>query len=216
LFNRLLERDRAIVTPIAGTTRDVISETAQIDGLPVKLLDTAGIRATADVIEAQGVERSWETLADADVVLAVLDLSEPLEAVDRELLERAQASGRAIVVGNKADLARKAEVDGEALEVSASTGAGVDALRRAIRETAAPAPEGGLEGGFLTSLRHERLLRECLGFLDTAERAVRAETPHEMLLLDLYSALRPIDAVTGATTVDDILNGIFSTFCIGK
>ena len=216
LFNRLLERDRAIVTPIAGTTRDVISETAQIDGLPVKLLDTAGIRATADVIEAEGVERSWEALADADVVLAVLDLSQPLEAVDRELLDRAHASGRALVVGNKADLPRLAQLDGDAIEVSATAGDGIDALRRKIRETAAPAPEGGVEGGFLTSLRHEQLLRECSRNLDKAELAIRNSTPHEMLLLDLYSALHPIDAVTGATTVDDILDGIFSTFCIGK
>ena len=216
LFNRLLERDRAIVTPIPGTTRDVVSETAEIDGLPVKLLDTAGIRATADVVEAEGVERSWEALADADVVLAVLDLSEPLEAVDRELLERAHASGSGLVVGNKADLPRQASVEGEALEVSATTGEGMDALRQAIRETAAPAPEGGVEGGFLTSLRHEQLLRECMGYLEQAEEAVRGGVPHEMLLLDLYSALRPLDAVTGATTVDDILDGIFSTFCIGK
>ena len=216
LFNRLLERDRAIVTPIAGTTRDVISETAQIDGLPVKLLDTAGIRATADLIEAEGVERSWETLADADVVLAVLDLSQPLEAVDRELLERAHASGRALVVGNKADLPRQAMLDGDAIEVSATTGAGVDALRCAIRETAAPAPEGGVEGGFVTSLRHEQLLRESLRYLAKAGQAIQDATPHEMLLLDFYSALRPIDSITGATTVDDILQSIFSTFCIGK
>jgi tRNA modification GTPase len=216
LFNRLLERDRAIVTPIAGTTRDVIGETAQIDGLPVRLLDTAGIRATADVIEAEGVERSWEALADADVILAVLDLSEPLDAADHELLARAQASGQALVVGNKSDLPRRAALENGALEVCATTGAGFGALRAAIRETAAPTPDSGIEGGFLTNIRHEQLLRECLANLDKAEQAIESNTPHEMLLLDLYSALRPIDAVTGTTSADDILDGIFSTFCIGK
>ena len=216
LFNRLLERDRAIVTPIPGTTRDVISESAQLDGLPVRLLDTAGIRATSDLIEAEGVERSWEALADADLVLAVIDLSQPLEASDRELLARAGASGRALLVANKVDLPRRAALDGEALEVSAITGDGVDELRRAICRTAAPPPAGGVEEAFLTSLRHERLLRECLEFLNKAAEAVPAQTPHEMLLLDLYSALRPLDAVTGATTVEDILGSIFSTFCIGK
>ena len=216
LFNRLLQRDRAIVTAIPGTTRDVISETAQIGGLPVRLLDTAGIRATADVIEAEGVGRSWEALADADLILAVVDLSQPLEAVDHELIGRARASGQALVVGNKADLPRQADSALEAMEVSAASGAGLDALRLAIREQAAPAPEGGVESGFLTNVRHEQLLRECLQWLDKAAEAVRVQTPHEMLLLDLYSALRPIDSVTGATTVDDILGGIFSTFCIGK
>ncbi|MCB1021733.1 MAG: 50S ribosome-binding GTPase, partial [Acidobacteria bacterium] len=194
----------------------VVSETAQIDGLPVKLLDTAGIRATADVVEAQGVERSWEALADADLILAVVDLSQPLDDADRELLARAAASGQALVIGNKADLPRHAEAGCETIAVSATTGEGLDTLRRAIRETAAPAPDGGVEGAFLTSLRHERLLRESLEYLDKAAEAIRLGTPHEMLLLDLYSALRPVDAITGATTVDDILDGIFSTFCIGK
>jgi tRNA modification GTPase len=216
LFNRLLERDRAIVTPVPGTTRDVISETAQVGGIPVKLLDTAGIRATTDLIEAEGVERSWEALADADLILAVLDLSQPLDDVDRELIARARAAGNALIAGNKSDLPRQASVDVDAIAVSAQTGAGIESLREAIREAAAPAPDGGVESAFLTSIRHEQLLKESLSFLDQAETAIQTGIPHEMLLLDLYSALRPLDAVTGATTVDDILDGIFSTFCIGK
>lgn len=214
LFNRLLQQDRAIVTPIAGTTRDVVSEFAEIDGIPVKLLDTAGIRATADVIEAEGVERSWTALADADIVLAVFDLSEPLDATDRELLAKAHAAGQGIAVGNKCDLPQQAANTGEHIAVSASTGAGIDGLRQTIRDKAAPHREQ--DGAFITSLRHERLLREALESLAQAAAAAANETPHEMLLLDLYSALRPIDAVTGATSIDDILNNIFSTFCIGK
>ncbi len=215
LFNRLLQSDRAIVAPQPGTTRDVVSETAQIEGLPVRLLDTAGIRSTADLVEAEGVERSWAALADADLVLAVVDLSQPLEETDRELLNKATESGRALTIGNKSDLPRAITLD-DALEVSAATGAGVDDLRRRIVQTAAPRPEDGEESTFLTNLRHEKLLRECQKHLAQAERAIQQKTPHEMLLLDLYSALRPLDAVTGATTADDILGEIFSTFCIGK
>lgn len=213
LFNRLLQQDRSIVTAAAGTTRDVISEFAEIDGIPVKLLDTAGIRATADVIEAEGVERSWAALADADIVLAVFDLSQPLDETDGELLHKAHASGQGIAVGNKCDLPTQADA-GDYTPVSATTGEGIDGLRRAIRNKAAPAREH--EGAFITSLRHERLLRESQEALDNAKTAIGSQIPHEMLLLDLYSALRPIDAITGATTVDDILNNIFSTFCIGK
>jgi tRNA modification GTPase len=213
LFNRLLQQNRSIVTATAGTTRDVVSEFVEIDGIPVKLLDTAGIRATSDVIEAEGVDRSWAALADADIVLAVFDLSQSLDETDRELLHKSRVSGQGIAVGNKCDLARQAE-DAGFTPVSAATGEGIDDLRRAIRDKATPAREQ--EGAFITSLRHERLLRESLEALENAKTAIGNQIPHEMLLLDLYSALRPIDAVTGATTIDDILNNIFSTFCIGK
>ncbi len=213
LFNRLLQQERSIVTPTAGTTRDVVSEFAEIDGIPVKLLDTAGIRATADIIEAEGVERSWAALADADIVLAVFDLSQPLDETDRELLHKAHASGQGIAVGNKCDLPQQADAR-DYTPVSATSGEGIDALRQAIRDKAAPRREQ--EGAFITNLRHEGLLRESLESLENAKTAIGSQVPHEMLLLDLYSALRPIDAVTGATTVDDILNNIFSTFCIGK
>jgi len=214
LFNRLVGRDRAIVTPEAGTTRDVVSETASIDGIPVRLLDTAGIRATEDVAEAQGVERSWEALADADLTLVVVDLSESLDETDERLLRKCAEAGRGIVVGNKADLDARADLPPEALAVSATTGQGIEDLRRTIVDLAAPRP--GQESAFLTNLRHEQLLRESLESLADAEKAVRDSIPHEMLLLDLYSALRPVDAITGATTNDDVLATIFSTFCIGK
>jgi tRNA modification GTPase len=100
--------------------------------------------------------------------------------------------------------------------VSALTGRGIDALRDGVFRAVAPAEGGEIETGFITSLRHERLLRESLAYLEKAAAAVAGKIPHEMLLLDLYGALRPLDAITGATTADDILNRIFSTFCIGK
>jgi tRNA modification GTPase len=212
LFNRLLEQDRAIVTEIPGTTRDVVSETAAIGGIPVKLFDTAGIRETAERVEALGIERSYQAIADADLALVVIDASQPPHSEDDSLIAR--AGPRALIVANKSDLGATS-LPG-AIAVSALTGDGIPALRAAI--LAAVAPEGALEQetGFITSLRHERLLRESAEWLEKARGAVKSAIPHEMLLLDLYAALRPIDAITGATTADDILNRIFSTFCIGK
>jgi tRNA modification GTPase len=214
LFNRLLEQDRAIVTDIPGTTRDLVSEVAAIRGIPVKLVDTAGIRASEGLVETLGIERSFQAMADADLTLVVVDLSMVIEQADHELIDRAKSQGRALIVGNKSDLPHQ-ELEG-AIAVSALTGAGVENLREAIIAAIASGGAAEPETGFITSLRHEQLLRESLGDLVKARGAVADNIPHEMLLLDLYAALRPIDAITGATTADDILNRIFSTFCIGK
>ncbi len=216
LFNSLLKQDRAIVTDIPGTTRDLVSETASIDGIPVRFVDTAGIRAGQDLVEKLGIARSYRAMADADVTLVVVDLSAPVNeqgrAEDQALIGKAREQGRYILVGNKCDLPRVADLAEVHLPVSALTGEGVEDLRRRIR----PAAGEEQELGFITSIRHEQLLRESLEALDQARKATEFGIPHEMLLLDLYAALRPIDAITGATTADDILNRIFSTFCIGK
>jgi tRNA modification GTPase len=214
LFNRLLEQDRAIVTEIPGTTRDTVSESFVLGGIPVKLVDTAGIRESPDRIESLGIERSFQAIADADVTLVVLDASSPLTPEDHRLVEQLQ-DRKPILVANKSDLPGACEVE-HAISVSALTGAGLEQLRQAILARLAP---GGLvqpEEGAITSTRHVHLLRETLEALQHAQRAVEYAIPHEMLLLDLYAALRPLDAITGATTADDILNRIFSTFCIGK
>jgi tRNA modification GTPase len=210
LFNRLLEQDRAIVTDIPGTTRDLVSETASVEGIPVKFVDTAGIREGLDRVESLGIERSYQAMADADLTVVVLDSSVPLESEDEALIARAQ--GKSLIVANKCDLA----ASNIGLPVSALTGAGIPELRRAIVDAIAPRGRIEQEGGFITSLRHEQLLRESQEALEQALTANGLGIPHEMLLLDLYAALRPIDAITGATTADDILNRIFSTFCIGK
>ena len=152
-------------------------------------------------------------MADADLTLVVLDLSAPLEDGDRELIGRARTQGRHLIVGNKSDLDRRAEVGCDGVPVSALTGEGIPELRRQILQAIAPAEH---EPGFITSIRHEKLLRDALVSLDAARGAVARSIPHEMLLLDLYAALQSLDGLTGATTVDDILNRIFSTFCIGK
>ena len=218
LFNRLLEQDRAIVTEIPGTTRDLVSETAAIEGIPVRFVDTAGIRPSQDLVETLGIERSYQAMADADLTLVVVDISAVLAPQDLELIQRALRQGKVLVIGNKCDLPRAVEFEEieNALRVSALTGEGIGELRAAIVEALAPRGRLEQEGGFITSLRHEQLLRESREALQQARQAVGLGIPHEMLLLDLYAALRPIDAITGATTADDILNRIFATFCIGK
>lgn len=216
LFNRLLEQDRAIVTDIPGTTRDLVSETAALGGIPIRFVDTAGIRAGQDLVESLGIERSFQAMADADITLVVLDLSAPIEDHDRDLLRRAAELGRHIVVGNKCDLPRAAEVEVEFVPVSALCNTGIEELRQRILAALAPDGVREQESGFITSLRHEQLLKESREAMQKAREAVGFGIPHEMLLLDFYAALQPIDAVTGATTADDILNRIFSTFCIGK
>jgi tRNA modification GTPase len=215
LFNRLLEQDRAIVTDIPGTTRDLVSETASIGGIPVKLYDTAGIRESAERVESLGIERSYQAMADADLTLVVVDLSEPEAAGDRELIARVARQGRWLLAGNKCDLGRAGAWKG-AIPVSTLTEEGITSLRDAILEAIAPRGAWEQETGFITSLRHEQLLRECGRYLEKAQSATLSAIPHEMLLLDLYAALQPLDAITGATTADDILNRIFSSFCIGK
>jgi tRNA modification GTPase len=212
LFNRLLEQDRAIVTDIPGTTRDLVSETTSLEGIPVRFVDTAGIRIGQDLVENLGIERSYQAMADADVTLVVVDGAAPLKQEDHDLIARAREQGKSVVVANKSDLGR---LDG-IVAVSALTGDGVPELKKRLIETIAPRGQIEQEGGFITSLRHEQLLKESREALDAARNATTAGIPHEMLLLDLYAALRPIDAITGATTADDILNRIFSTFCIGK
>lgn len=130
------------------------------------------------------------------------------------LLERAE--GRRVLVGNKADLPRAMECDWDLCEVSALTGEGVEELRRRLVRAIAPQGFAAPQSGFITSLRHEQLLKEAREALERAAQAVTVGLPHELLLIDCYAALGPIDAITGATTADDILNRIFSTFCIGK
>ena len=219
LFNRLVERERAIVTATPGTTRDLVSETVAIGGIPVKLVDTAGIRRALDEAESIGIRKSMEALTDADLVLVVFDSSQRLTDEDAELLS--QVAGRpAIAVANKADLpGNKWSAPGAELttiRTSATSGEGIPELRKEILRHIGGETGTQTETGFLTNLRHQERVRESITALAAARVAVENKVPHEMLLLDLYSALQPLDEITGATTSDDILNLIFSTFCIGK
>jgi len=217
LFNRLVERERAIVTATPGTTRDLVTERISLDGIPLELVDTAGLREGLEEAEQMGIARSREALADAALVLVVLDATEALNDEERGLLEAVK--GRpAVVVVNKSDLAfgeRKEDVGEIAVvRTSALTGEGIGELRERILALAT----GGAaeESGMLTSLRHHRAIVTTLAALGDAGQANAGGIPHEMILLDLYRGLWALDSLTGQTTSDDILNLIFSTFCIGK
>jgi tRNA modification GTPase len=232
LFNRLLNMDRAIVTEIPGTTRDLVTESASIGGIPVHLVDTAGIRATADAVEKIGVERTHQAMADSDLRLLVVDTSQDWTEEDQELLHKTRSMGSLLVCANKADLPErtsKAAIElailgengespapAQTVITSALTGQGIEELRGKIMQAAGAVNSSGQEGELVTNLRHQQLLKESLAALYRCREAAGNRVHHEMLLLDLYDALRPLDTITGATDVEDILGIIFSRFCIGK
>ena len=217
LFNRLVERDRAIVTAAPGTTRDLVTERVSLDGIPVELVDTAGLRDAIDEAESLGIAKSREAMAEADIVLLVRDATQPLHREDEATIA-AHADRPLLIALNKRDLAPQAALPASAhpiISTSALTGEGISELRRAILATlsaAAPTSETAL----LTNLRQQQAVSNTLAALARAQQATAASIPHEMLLLDLYEALQSLDALTGVTTTDDILRLIFSTFCIGK
>ena len=216
LFNRLLETERAIVTADPGTTRDAISERVSIAGIPVELIDTAGLRDAETEAEAQGIARSRTHMAEADVVLHVIDASQTPHPED-QATRAALTSRTHVLVANKVDLLdthRDLLETGLGLPVSAFTGAGIAALRQAI--VAALGAAGSQSSALVTNLRQHNELTSALTALAAARVAVGQFLPHELLLLDLHAALEALDALTGQTTTDDILGLIFSTFCIGK
>ncbi|MGA8940154.1 MAG: GTPase, partial [Acidobacteriaceae bacterium] len=221
LFNRLLERERAIVTPLPGTTRDTVEESVALGGVPLRLIDTAGLRGDSgvDVAEMQGILRSREALADADLVLLVHDATAEWTEGEREVaagLREAGVERPHLVVWNKVDLlAEGALVPAGVIGTSALTGAGMEELRGAILEQLGAA--GALaESGALNTLRQQEAVEATLAALRDAAAANEARLPHEIILMDLHRGLRALDSLTGATTPDDILARIFSTFCIGK
>jgi tRNA modification GTPase len=250
LFNRLLNEERAIVTPIPGTTRDLVAETANLGGIPLRFVDTAGVREALDEVEKIGVERTFSAIADSDLRLMVVDASGPWTEDDTLLLEKLRPLGALLVALNKSDLpphvsfasplgkdvgahghaplhfadARTlAPVEADAgptppqiVRTSALTGEGIHELKEKILALATPTRDIAPEGEFITNLRHQQLIKNSLGGLAKARQAAEQQTPHEMLLLDLYDALRPLDLLTGATYADDVLDIIFKTFCVGK
>jgi tRNA modification GTPase len=218
LFNSLLVVDRAIVTDVPGTTRDTLSEVVNVHGIPVLLTDTAGVRSSQDKIEALGVERTRRAIADADLVLVVLDGSQPLTPEDKEVLAEV-TDCLALVVANKSDLGRAPQSLNSqsltSLEVSAKTGAGLEALRAAIIK---PFVERDTQdtGLLVTDARHHDLLRRAQNSLTAAGEALEHRRSEELILVGLYDALRYLGEITGETTPDDVLAQIFATFCIGK
>jgi tRNA modification GTPase len=225
LFNRLVGRDRAIVTEIPGTTRDALTEQICMEGVPVLLIDTAGIRHSIDKIEVIGVERSKQEAADADILIVVVDGSEQLQHEDRLVLSEVEKQLH-IVALNKSDLKQfsSARVDGDIrpsencagfFSVSAKTDAGLETLRAGIL---APFLNGRSqsEGLLITNARHHDLLSRAIVAIERSESLMQQRASDEVLLVGLHNALRFLDEITGETTSNDILGRIFSTFCIGK
>jgi tRNA modification GTPase len=236
LFNRLVERERAIVTATPGTTRDLVTERVAIDGIPVDLIDTAGLREPSDEAERIGIAKSHEAMADADVVLLVVEAGGGFSGHDGSVTQRS-AAGSLIVALNKMDLipdegnkrlnlkqwtsekvhqAATPDLKVSVISTSAVTGEGIRELRAAIVRAVVGEAGGLREAGMLTNLRQHQAVAAALHGLDAARTAVGAAIPHEMVMLDLYRALRGLDALTGATATEDVLRLIFSKFCIGK
>jgi tRNA modification GTPase len=217
LLNQLLGQERAIVSPIPGTTRDTIEETASVRGVPVIFIDTAGLREAEDEIEAEGVRRSRHTLTSAELILHVLDGSEPAEAWDQQLLTEYAGRPR-LLVRNKADLPRRLQLpDGlAAIDVCCLTGAGIEELKEAIKATVWA---GGVSAEMLQVMinsRHEDALRRGREATERALEALRTHLGLELAALDLRTAAQAVGEIVGKTTTEDLLDSIFSQFCIGK
>ena len=216
LLNRLAGEERAIVTPVPGTTRDALREPIQIEGVPIVVVDTAGLRQAPDEVERIGVERAWGEVGRADAVLAVLDASAGITGDDRELLERLPTRARRIEVFNKADLVPGASVGERPTEpvqvwVSAKTGAGLDDLRRVILRAAGW--QGAGESAFLARERHLRALARARSHLESAAKEV---AQWELFAEELRLAQASLAEITGEFSPDDLLGEIFARFCIGK
>ena len=215
LFNALAGAPRAIVTDVPGTTRDLISERIEIAGIPVTLVDTAGLRVTAEnPIEEEGIARARLAAEAADVVVAVVDRSQPLAEDDRAAVDRAQTDRR-VIVANKSDL-RPAWDAAElaAVSVSALTGDGLDELRERVLEAVGGASLR--DRAPIANLRHTALLRRARGAVERAIAAARDGVSEEFVLADLREARGRFDEITGARPEDEVLRAIFSRFCIGK
>ena len=221
IFNKLLSSDRSIVTDIPGTTRDTISEVINLEGIPVLITDTAGVRSATDRIEQLGIDRTRRAIADADLIVAIVDGSQPLTDEDKKIVGEASESF-CVVALNKSDLESFCINDAEQIvenpvlvPVSAKTGSGLDKL---CGEIIKPFSANYLdEGGFvITSARHYDLLRRTGDALQSSGSLVRHGASEELILAGLYEALRYLGEITGETTPEAILSQIFSTFCIGK
>jgi tRNA modification GTPase len=227
LFNMLLGHGRAIVTSVPGTTRDTIAEPIGIEGIPISLIDTAGIRDTVDEIESIGVDRTRRAAADADLLIVVIDGSEPLTQEDKAVLNDVADKPHVLAI-NKSDLGSHSSnnlrdellrvVDDNrvtALTVSAVTEAGLSDLRAAILKPFANG-SGASEGLLITNARHHDLLLRGVSAIESSEQLVSQRASEELTLVGLHNALRYLGEITGETTTDDILGRIFATFCIGK
>jgi tRNA modification GTPase len=225
LLNRLLGQKRAIVTPIPGTTRDFIEETADIGGIPLRLTDTAGIRAPENVIEKEGIDLVWERLADADALLVLLDGSMALMPEDRQLLARLPDKPVLLAI-NKTDLPQlldEAELRGllpsvsiPPVRISAKYGQGIDGLTEAIRGLVLAMPGQEMPEVMIADLRQKAALDRTVECLGRARDGLREGLPCELVALDVRESLDALGEITGRTVSEEVLHRIFERFCIGK
>jgi tRNA modification GTPase len=219
LMNLLAGRDSAIVTDIPGTTRDIIREHIQLDGLPLHIIDTAGIRSPGDAVEEHGVERAWGAIESADALLLVVDDRTGMDATDHNILARTPDGVSRIVVNNKIDLsgAKAGSLCTDALvhvRLSAITGDGVEALESALKDCVGYEP--GDDGSFMARRRHLVALQRAAVAVDMADEMLRERRAGELAAEELRQAQQALGEITGEVTSDDILGEIFSRFCIGK
>jgi tRNA modification GTPase len=220
VLNRLLREERAIVTAIPGTTRDVIEESIDLDGVTVRLVDTAGVRETDDIVEQEGIKRTRVAQAEADLLLVVVDRSVPLTSDDRKLLSVVR-DRKHVVLLNKADLADEAESDAalvghSSYSISAKTGWGVETVKSAIRAQLMSEEFEAADGVAVTNVRHRDALRRAGESLGQALESVQWGAAGELVSIDVRAAADALGEITGAITTDEILGRIFSEFCIGK
>ena len=223
LLNCLLQEERAIVSAVPGTTRDVIEEQMLIEGAPLLLADTAGLRNTTDYVEQIGVKKSREQLAEAELAIVVLDGSAPLQEEDRELL-RAVEKRDSVIIINKADLPLKIELREveerfgakNVLSLSAKTKEGVIAFIEWLKEYVYGQGANIDNGIFVQNARQERLLKEARTNLQEALNGARNQEPYDCLEIDLREAMAQLGAITGEAVPDEIINEIFARFCLGK
>lgn len=220
LFNKLLRFDRAIVTELPGTTRDSLTESISLNGIPVSLTDTAGVRTAEDKIEEIGVERTHRAMADADLLIVVIDGSMDLGVEDHAIIKQAQPMDHVVAI-NKSDLPQKKTLERElgkgskVVRVSAQTSEGLEALTAAILQPFG-AVDSELAGLLVTDSRHFDLLTRAQKALEEAQILLAQRESEELVLVGLHNALMFLGEITGETTSEDILGEIFSTFCIGK
>jgi tRNA modification GTPase len=219
LFNRLLMEDRSIVSSSPGTTRDFLEESVAINGMEVRLFDTAGLRVSADAVEADGVQRTKSVIRSSDLVVLVTDSStESTASADLlEISSEVSSGTKVLVVGNKMDLGIvKAARNPIQIYISAVTGEGVQSLRNGIFEGLVSDCTGGEPDYCLSSSRHCEVLGRCIRHANTARRSLQDGTPIEFVCSEIRIAVNAIGEISGEITTDDILNTIFSRFCIGK
>jgi tRNA modification GTPase len=223
LLNVLLKEERAIVTAIPGTTRDVIEEVVNIEGIPLRIMDTAGLRPAKDAIEEEGVRRTRERLAQADLTIWVVDGSEPLSSEDRDILPQVR-NRKTVIAINKNDLPQRFSPEdlrgqipeASLISISALLGSGIEGLKKAIRTVVLNGRIESSSETILSNLRHKRAIEVAREALSEALQSLQINLSWEFITLDLQRALEALGEIVGETTSEEVLDRIFNQFCIGK